>query len=84
MGLHRDGASFGLCPLEIKIRRRLWWHICLLDIRSSEYHGCEPIVDDSKFDTRMPLNINDSDLTRDMTEPPAEREGTTEMTFCLI
>ncbi|KAK8149451.1 hypothetical protein G3M48_006911 [Beauveria asiatica] len=84
MGLHRDGASFGLCPLEIEIRRRLWWHICLLDIRSSEYHGCEPIVDDSKFDTRMPLNINDSDLTRDMTEPPAEREGTTEMTFCLI
>ncbi|KAF1734080.1 Bikaverin cluster transcription factor bik5 [Beauveria bassiana] len=84
MGLHRDGASFGLCPLEIEIRRRLWWHICLLDIRSSEYHGCEPIVDDSKFDTRMPLNINDSDLTLDMTEPPPEREGTTEMTFCLI
>ncbi|KAM3504134.1 hypothetical protein MY10362_003755 [Beauveria mimosiformis] len=84
MGLHRDGASFGLCPLEIEIRRRLWWHICLLDIRSSEYHGCEPIVDGSKFDTRMPLNVNDSDLTLDMTEPPAEREGTTEMTFCLI
>ncbi|KAM0745250.1 hypothetical protein ACQRIT_000634 [Beauveria bassiana] len=84
MGLHRDGASFGLCPLGIEIRRRLWWHICLLDIRSSEYYGCEPIVDNSKFDTRMPLNINDSDLTLDMTEPPAEREGTTEMTFCLI
>lgn len=84
MGLHRDGASFGLRPLEIEIRRRLWWHICLLDIRSSEYHGCEPIVHESMFDTRMPLNINDSDLTPDMTVPPTEREESTEMTFCLI
>lgn len=84
MGLHRDGASFGLRPLGIEIRRRLWWHICLLDIRSSEYHGCEPIVHESMFDTRMPLNINDSDLTPDMTVPPTEREESTEMTFCLI
>jgi hypothetical protein len=39
MGLHRDGSSFGLRPLETELRRRLWWHICLLYIRSSEYHG---------------------------------------------
>lgn len=84
MGLHRDGESFGLRPLETEIRRRLWWHICLLDIRSSEYHGCETIVHESMFDTRMPLNINDSDLNPDMIVPPAEREESTEMTFCLI
>jgi hypothetical protein len=84
MGLHRDGDAFGLRPLEVEIRRRLWWHICLLDIRSSEYHGCEPIVHESMFDTRMPLNINDSDLTADMTVPPTEREEATEMTLCLI
>ncbi|RHZ53569.1 Zn(II)2Cys6 transcription factor [Aspergillus thermomutatus] len=84
MGLHRDGAAFGLRPLETELRRRLWWHICLLDIRSSEYHGCEPIVRESMFDTRLPLNINDGDLTAEMTEPPGEREEATEMTFCLI
>ncbi|OQD70994.1 hypothetical protein PENPOL_c001G10279 [Penicillium polonicum] len=84
MGLHRDGSAFGLRPLEIEIRRRLWWHICLLDIRSSEYHGCEPIVHESMFDTRMPLNVNDNDITADMTVLPTEREEATEMTFCLI
>ncbi|KAJ5777526.1 hypothetical protein N7520_000772 [Penicillium odoratum] len=84
MGLHRDGVAFGLRPLEVEIRRRLWWHICLLDIRSSEFHGCEPIVHESMFDTRMPLNINDSDIKADMTSPPNEREEATEMTFCLI
>ncbi|KAL2802740.1 hypothetical protein BJX63DRAFT_440629 [Aspergillus granulosus] len=85
MGLHRDGAPFNLPPLEIELRRLLWWYICLLDNRSSEYHGCQRIVqDESTFDTRMPLNINDADLTADMRKSPAERDGTTEMTFCLI
>lgn len=84
MGLHRDGASFGLKPLETELRRRLWWHVCLLDIRSSEYDGCEPIVQENGFDTRFPLNINDSDVTAEMTEAPKEREEATEMTFCLI
>ncbi|KAL4983687.1 hypothetical protein BDW68DRAFT_29301 [Aspergillus falconensis] len=84
MGLHRDGQEFGLRPLETELRRRLWWHICLLDNRSTDYHGAEPIVHESVFDTRMPLNINDTDLTAEMTQPPVEREGITEMTFCLM
>ncbi|CEJ92567.1 hypothetical protein VHEMI08212 [[Torrubiella] hemipterigena] len=84
MGLHRDGSMFGLKPLEIEVRRRLWYHICLLDMKSSEYHGFEPIVHEAKFDTKLPLNINDSDLNPQMIEPPPERDGPTEMTFCLI
>ncbi|KAI2602456.1 hypothetical protein GGR54DRAFT_502240 [Hypoxylon sp. NC1633] len=83
MGLHRDGAVFGLKPLETEVRRRVWHHICLLDI-PAEHHGYEPIARQSAFDTRTPLNINDSDLTAEMTEAPPEREGVTEMTFCLI
>nr|POF17844.1 bikaverin cluster transcription factor bik5 [Quercus suber] len=84
MGLHRDGTAFGLKPFDIEIRRRLWYHICLLDIRSSEYHGYEPIVDGHSFDTKVPLHINDSDLSSEMTEPPAEREEACEMTLCRI
>ncbi|RDW58930.1 putative C6 transcription factor [Aspergillus mulundensis] len=84
MGLHRDGEQFGLRPLETELRRRLWWHICLLDNRSTDYHGSEPIVHESIFDTKMPLNINDDDITAEMTQTPVEREGITEMTFCLM
>ena len=84
MGLHRDGTAFGLKPFETEIRRRIWWHICLLDARSSEDHGCEPIVHDAVFDTRMPLNVNDSDLLPNMTEFPEEKKEATEMTFCLV
>ncbi|KAJ5527611.1 hypothetical protein N7513_011770 [Penicillium frequentans] len=84
MGLHRDGTEFSLSPLETELRRRLWWHICLLDIRSAEYHGFELIAQEYMLDTRLPLNINDSDLTTEMKDFPVEHEGTTEMTYCLI
>jgi hypothetical protein len=84
MGLHRDGTAFGLTPFETEIRRRLWWHICVLDVHASEDHGCEPIVHEAFFDTKLPLNINDADISPKMTDPPKERIGVTEMTPCLI
>ncbi|KAF9768927.1 hypothetical protein IL306_013719 [Fusarium sp. DS 682] len=84
MGLHRDGSTFGLKPFDTELRRRLWWHICLLDMRSSEFHGYEPIVREDMFDTKPPLNINDCDINPQMTHSPEEHEEYTEMTFCLV
>ncbi|EWG47596.1 hypothetical protein FVEG_16160 [Fusarium verticillioides 7600] len=83
MGLHRDGTTFVLKPFDTELRRRLWWHICLLDMRSSEFHGYKPIVRGDVFDIKLPLNINDSDITPNMTEAPKEHEGYTQMKFCL-
>ncbi|PSR78258.1 fungal-specific transcription factor domain-domain-containing protein, partial [Coniella lustricola] len=84
MGLHRDGAVFGLSPFETEIRRRLWWHICILDSRSSDHHGFGPLMYQASFDTRIPLHINDADLWPAMTEPPHERQEATDMTFALV
>ncbi|RAH49093.1 putative C6 transcription factor [Aspergillus brunneoviolaceus CBS 621.78] len=84
LGLHRDGTKFGLKPFDTEMRRRLWWHICLLDIRSSEDHGTDSQIHERIYDTRLPLNVNDDDITPDMQEPPPERIGFTEVTFCLI
>ncbi|EAW08075.1 Zn(II)2Cys6 transcription factor [Aspergillus clavatus NRRL 1] len=84
MGLHRDGTAFGLNPFEVELRRRLWWHICILDTRSSEYHGYEPIVHGFAFDTRLPLHVNDADLLPDMISAPPERDEATDMTLFLI
>lgn len=41
-------------------------------------------MNDLTFDTKPPLNINESDIEPNMPDFPAEREGFTEMTFCLI
>ncbi|KAH1490285.1 hypothetical protein LV157_005504 [Aspergillus fumigatus] len=85
--LRNEDDSRTLCSLTaliIELRRRLRWFIVGLNQRSSEYHGHEPIISKASFDTRLPLNVNDSDLTADMVQPPAERDGATEMTLSLI
>ena len=84
LGVHRDGARFGLSPYETEMRRRLWWQIVALDTRASEDHGVDPSVTESSFDTKFPLNINDDDLTPEMTETPQEHDSWTEETFDLI
>lgn len=84
LGLHRDGQQFDLSPFETEMRRRLWWQICSLDVRTSEDHGSDPSIAEQSFDTRFPLNVEDEDIDPDMKETPVEREGRTEMTFDLI
>ena len=84
LGVHRDGAQFGLSPFETELRRRLWWQTCTLDVRASEDHGCDPSIVEQSFDTKFPLNINDVDISPSTTVTPTEHEGATEMTFDLI
>jgi hypothetical protein len=84
LGLHRDGTTFGLGPFQVEIRRRLWWSIYLLDSRSSEFYAMGPQIAEESYDARLPLNIQDSDISPDMTKAPDERTGFMDMTFCLI
>ncbi|GAB1200783.1 hypothetical protein APSETT444_010162 [Aspergillus pseudonomiae] len=84
IGLHCDGAGLGLSPFEAEMRRRLWWQICTLDVRTAEDHGSEPTILESTFNTELPLNINDTSLEPDMSELPQSQLGKTEMTFTLV
>ncbi|KAK4194527.1 fungal-specific transcription factor domain-containing protein [Triangularia verruculosa] len=84
LGLNRDGARVkGLSPYEAEIRRRVWWGVCFLDARTSEDQGTEVTISHGTFDTKLPLNVNDSDIGPNMTELPAEREGMTDMSNAL-
>jgi hypothetical protein len=84
LGLHRDGEKPGLGPFETEVRRRLWWYIYLLDSQTSEHQARSPQIYEGTYDTEFPLNVNDDDLSPEATVPFQEREGFTEMTFCLI
>ncbi|KAG0134197.1 hypothetical protein HOY82DRAFT_554325 [Tuber indicum] len=84
MGLHRDGSIFRINPLETEIRRRIWYEICLLDLRTAEAHGSDPGISTQSYDTRLPLNIEDADILPNSAYPITPRKGFTEMTFCLV
>jgi len=84
LGVHRDGTHFNLNPFDTEMRRRLWWHISILDNRSAEDHGTDSTLTEQLYDTKLPMNLNDEDIYPEMKEWPTERQGATEMTFCLI
>jgi hypothetical protein len=85
LGLHRDGTHFpNLTPFEIEMRRRLFWAVCVLDLRSSEDQGTDLTIVPGTFDTRLPLNINDADISPESSCLPEPRDGTTDMAFSLV
>lgn len=84
MGLHRDGTHFGLPPFETEIRRRVWWGILILDVRSAEELGTDMTISERGFDTQMPLNLNDSDINPADTEFPPAREGRSDCAVPLV
>ncbi|KAE8391334.1 fungal-specific transcription factor domain-containing protein [Aspergillus alliaceus] len=84
MGLHCDGASLGLSPFEVEMRRRLWWQIYTLDVRMAEDHSSEPSILESTFNTELPSNVGDAGLNPDMSKLPQVQPGRTEMTFTLV
>ncbi|KAF7961174.1 hypothetical protein EAE96_000841 [Botrytis aclada] len=81
IGLHRDGGN---SPFDVEMRRRVWWTLIVLDTRASEDRGTETTITDGSFDTKMPANINDEDISITSTTPPIERIGFTSMTFACI
>lgn len=84
LGLHRESASRNLSIFEAEIRRRLWWQVSILDFRSAQLSGMKIEGGQNYSDAARPLNINDTDLTPAMKEPPKEHIGCTDMLFCSI
>lgn len=83
-GVHREGQSPGLSPFNIEMRRRLWWHICILDMLCSEDQGTDTQIRPEMFDTKIPSNIDIDDLAPDRSIPSPPRAGFTDITLCII
>ncbi|KAI5927808.1 hypothetical protein F4810DRAFT_699056 [Camillea tinctor] len=83
MGLHRDGEAYGLTPLETHVRRLVWHQLCFLDIRTCEAQGPKPVIRRDDYDTKLPLNCNEDDLTNAVV-PPNSCDAWTTNTLALI
>ncbi|KAJ3488117.1 hypothetical protein NLG97_g6262 [Lecanicillium saksenae] len=84
MGLHRDGTHFDLTPFETEMRRRVWWGLVTLDLRSGEELGTDMVIPDGGYDTHLPLNINDTDISKDSKEFPEPREGRSDCAVAVV
>ncbi|RYC58364.1 hypothetical protein CHU98_g7845 [Xylaria longipes] len=86
MGLHRDGSNFpNVSPFDAEIRRRVWYHLCFLDGRVGDCQVFNVGITENLFDTKPPSNLNDADITPDMTSLPASRDDEyTDSTLCIL
>lgn len=84
MGLHHDSTTSSFRPFENEMRRRLWWQLCDLDSHTTEDRASNSLINPGSFNTRLPLHINDEDISLNSVEDVIEKEGYTDMTFVLI
>ncbi|RAK82177.1 Zn(II)2Cys6 transcription factor [Aspergillus fijiensis CBS 313.89] len=83
-GLHRDGQRLGLSPFEIEMRRRLWWHICILDMLCSEDQGTDTQIRSEMFDTQIPSNIDIEVMAPELATMPLPSLGFSDITLCIV
>ncbi|KAK8143564.1 hypothetical protein G3M48_007058 [Beauveria asiatica] len=65
LGLHQEptGFSFGaMDAIQVEIRRRLWYQIFYLDVRTAVSQGLPPVITTGSYTTRLPSNVDDNDL----------------------
>ncbi len=84
LGLHRDGLELGLDSFSTEMRRRLWWHLMLLECDLSEGHGVDSMLSELSCNTRWPMNLDDCDIQPGMVMTPEPRNGFTGMTSSLV
>ena len=84
LGIHRDGQLLGLAPIETEERRRLWWQLQHLDLILAIKSGVTPLIFTAEWDSKLPLNIEDGDISVSSTTMPKERIGLTSMSYTLF
>ncbi|KAL2821167.1 hypothetical protein BJX63DRAFT_258107 [Aspergillus granulosus] len=84
LSLHQDGKSRGLNPYDTEMSRRAWWHLCLLDLNSSDHHGSEPECLNIPFTTQIPSRISDKYLSPSSARLVTRETGFTDMSFLRI
>ncbi|KAK7210679.1 hypothetical protein V2G26_017857 [Clonostachys chloroleuca] len=66
------------------MRRRVWWQIIMLDLHASFSTGLAPSLLPRYCDSKLPTNLNDSDMNPGATQYFTDRQGPTEMIVCLL
>jgi len=59
LGLHKEFHDWDISPLNMEIRRRVWWCICVFNVGATITFGRPLAWPSSGIDVSLPLNIHD-------------------------
>ena len=82
--LHREESYASLAFFKAQLYRRAWFSILGLDCQTAFDRGTDPAVPANSYNTKLPANINDAELTPDTRFSQPEPRHFTDMTFSRI
>ncbi|KAF7895301.1 hypothetical protein EAF00_007115 [Botryotinia globosa] len=78
LGLHRDPIHFPkMGPYYAEMRRRLWATVLEFSLQSSQDLGMSPLINTQDYDTELPANIDDSEISETAKKAPISKPVTT-------
>ncbi|KAK7403739.1 hypothetical protein QQX98_010478 [Neonectria punicea] len=80
LGLHKEFQGWNISPLNMEIRRRVWWSLCVFDVGATITFSRPDVWPYMGVEVSFPLNVNDKDLTAASTTYPAESDQITPYT----
>lgn len=80
LGLHKEFQGWNISPLNMEIRRRVWWSLCVFDVGATVTFSRPDVWPYKGVEVSFPLNVNDKDLTAASTSYPPESSQMTPYT----
>ncbi|KAI0009209.1 fungal-specific transcription factor domain-containing protein [Xylariaceae sp. FL0662B] len=72
LGLHKEFPGWNISPLNMEIRRRVWWSLCVFDVGASITFSRPIVWPYDGVEVSFPLNVTDRELTASSTSYPPE------------
>ncbi|RMJ13110.1 hypothetical protein BHE90_004907 [Fusarium euwallaceae] len=80
LGLHKEFEGWKISPLNMEIRRRVWWSLCVFDVGATITFSRPDVWPYKGVDVSFPLNVDDKDLTAASQSYPPESNAITPYT----
>ncbi|KAF4126771.1 Fungal trans [Geosmithia morbida] len=84
LGLHKEFDSGNVSPLQMEIRRRVWWCLCVLDVGATISYGRPLNWPQAGVEATFPKNIHEKDLVSDSEDYPPEVDELTLYTYVRV
>lgn len=84
MGIHNESTNVKHTPFEAETRRRLWWSLVSFDARICEMADHKATILNPIWDCRLPLNVNDADLSPESKVLPVAHAKPTDALFLIV
>jgi transcriptional regulatory protein GAL4 len=84
LGLHKEFRDWDISPLNMELRRRVWWSIFVFNVGAAVTFGRPLAWPNKNVEVHLPLNVSDRSLTNMSRELPGEADHVTTFSSVIM